>query len=198
MHPIVAFVPFILAPFALTAPTNDMKQDESIPGAITLVAAHATSPDHLQEIAASHNGFYIGEKTSSSCSQHEALCTAGNVTSVIVDAESEGASMNVQTPGGQLVYVKPDGALSYTPAHARGQMTNKGGSGNGFSYVDGTDGHPGQFRFQGWSWFACPVEGMDDKWQVFANVPGSNVGGCIDIDALGTPYTRGVAAWQYD
>lgn len=194
MYSKIAFIPFVLAPLALTAPTDGMKKEK----AITLVAAHSTSPVHLREIAASENGFFIGEKTSTSCPLKGDLCPPGNVTSVIVNAESQGASMNVETPGGQLVYVKPNGALSYTPAHASGQVNNNGGSGNGFSYVDGTDGHPGQFRFQGWSWFACPVEGMDDKWQVFANVPGSHVEGCIDIDALGTPYTEGVAAWQYD
>jgi len=43
-------------------------------------------------------------------------------------------------------------------------------------------------------------------WQVFAalpnirdnDVPGKNVSACINFDALGSPFTDGVAAWQYD
>lgn len=198
----IVLITSLLAPLALTAPSPALKRQDSQMVAITLVASHSTSPIHLQPIAATNETFYIGKNTTSSCPEKEVVaCPAGNVTSIIVDGD-DGASMNAETPGGQIVYVLPTGALAFTPAHAEGEVSVDNGTTNGFSYTNGTDGFPGHFNFQGWSWFACPVEGAKEgtgPWQVFADVPGSDVSGCINFDALGEPYSNtGAAAWEYE
>jgi len=191
----------LLAPLALTAPTDASQRQNSVPVALTLIAAHSTSPIHLRPIAASDQKFYIGKNTTTYCPLEEVgACPIGNVTSVVVGG-GEGASMNVEVPGGQIVYVLPTGALAFTPAHAEGEASVNNGTTDGFSYVDGVKGFPGQFHFQGWSWFACPVVGAKGgagPWQVFADVPGSDVRECIGFDALGEVWTKGVAAWEYE
>lgn len=191
----------ILAPLALAVPSEGTPRQAIPIVTLTLIAAHSTSPIHHQAIAASNETFYIGKETTSYCPQEEVgACPVGNVTSVVVGGR-EGASMNVEVPGGQTVYVLPTGALAFTPAHGEGEVSVNNGTTNGFSYTSGVNGHPGQFRFQGWSWFACPVMGATmnaGPWQVFADVPGSDVRGCIGFNALGTPYTKGAAAWEYE
>lgn len=202
MHSTKGFIlTSLLAPLALTAPSNALDRQNSVPVPLTLVAAHSTSPIHLRPIEASNQYFYIGKKTTSYCPQEEVgACPVGNVTSVVVGG-GEGASMNVEVPGGQIIYVMRTGALAFTPAHAEGEASVNNGTTDGFSYTRGARGFPDRFRFQGWSWFACAVKGADVKvgpWQVFADVPGSDVRGCIDFDALGEVYTKGATAWQYE
>ena len=45
-------------------------------------------------------------------------CPPGTSTSFVTTADSDRISMNVVVPGGQQVYVGPDGALGYTIAHS--------------------------------------------------------------------------------
>lgn len=105
-------------------------------------------------------------------------------------------------PGGQRVYISPDGELSYTQAHSA--YVPPGSATGPFEQVPGDRWD--HYVFNGWGasgFMACPTE---DKWRVFAavenaTVPSGDVGDCLGFSALALPWKGqgefSVAAWQY-
>lgn len=102
---------------------------------------------------------------------------------------------DVVVPGGQQVYVNPDGALAFTMAHSAyippGSLTS------GFTYQPGAA--YGDFSAPGGGFMACPVNG---DWQVFVavhnvTVPSGDVSSCLGFDALTSPYTGDAPVWQF-
>jgi len=103
--------------------------------------------------------------------------------------------LDVEVPGGQLVYVQPNGALGFTQAHSASIPT--GSVTMTFTLVQGTSF--GTFGFSGLGangFVACPTNGTF-PYQIYANVAGGNFNDCLGFDALTSNYTQGAAAWQY-
>lgn len=106
---------------------------------------------------------------------------------------------NVMVPGGQQVYVNPEGALSFTQAHSA--YIPPGSAVGPFKYEPGENF--GHYTFNGWGasgFMACPAE--DDKWQVFAalqnaTVPSGDVADCLGFSAMAVTGNQTAAAWQY-
>jgi hypothetical protein len=109
---------------------------------------------------------------------------------------------SVTVPGGQQIYVSPEGALKFTQAHSAN--IPPGSSRGPFEYVPGAANQPfGHYVYSGWGasgFMACPTE--DSKWQVFAalqnaTVPSGNVEDCLGFSAIATPTNQTGNAWQY-
>ncbi|MCJ1379114.1 hypothetical protein MMC17_002214 [Xylographa soralifera] len=130
-------------------------------------------------------------------------CPVGNQTVFTAD----GGALDVEVPGGQQVYVAPNGALSFTQAHSisyppGSQFGGFGGNGGEFVYA-GANGTAG--------WITCPVDALDFSpplnyiYQIYANVSSHptrypNNGPffvCYDVTLLLDKYTGGFGAWQY-
>jgi hypothetical protein len=109
---------------------------------------------------------------------------------------------DTEVPGGQQIYVNPQGALSFTQAHSIYIPT--GSSYGPFNY---SPGQPfGHYTFEGWGatgFMACPnTVGNPSSWQVFAaiqnaTVPTGDVSDCLGFDAAAIAYNGSVPAWQY-
>ena len=108
---------------------------------------------------------------------------------------------DTNVPGGQIVYVAKDGALSYTPAHESNVIPLAYPV--GFSYGSDSqagDNGTGYFSFSGTpskGWLACPVVAEGGPWQVYAYIRRASNQGCMEFEAKGEPYVGG-AVWQYD
>lgn len=115
---------------------------------------------------------------------------------------------DTEVPGGQEIYVAPNGALGFTQAHSASYPP--GSALQTFNATIGTiNGVLGQFTFEGLGatgFLACPVNANGTgPYQVFADVKGLSdkdvPGGCKDeclgFDALTAPYNGTAAAWQY-
>tara|TARA_R110002003_G_scaffold63_7_gene5852 strand:+ start:13686 stop:14000 length:315 start_codon:yes stop_codon:yes gene_type:complete len=92
-------------------------------------------------------------------------------------------SLGVIVPGGQQVYVAPDGALSYTQAHSAYIPT--GSIVDGFSREYPAAGQ--QFGYLNFDtgFVACPASGEGNGYQVFGQVDGATFGPeCLGFSAL--------------
>ncbi len=158
-----------------------------------VISARSGSPVHLLPLTARGLKFYLGGGPPSSyCpSQVGSSCPPGTSTTFI--GGDGGLSLGVVVPGGQQVYVAPDGALSYTQAHS---AAIPAGSivGNFTKTEPQQGGQFGDLSFET-GFVACPVEG--NQWQVFGQVEGGHFGDeCLGFDAL-TQSTEQPGAWQY-
>ncbi|KAB8233449.1 hypothetical protein ETB97_000718 [Aspergillus alliaceus] len=175
----------LLAAAAPTAPENPP---------FGVMATHSASPIHLLPMNAAGQKFWLGGETTSYCPLPE-NCPPGNQT---VFAPG-GYGLNVNVPGGQQVYVDPNGALSFTQAHSA--YIPDGSARGPFEYTPGENW--GYYTFKGWGasgFMACPTE--DNRWQVFAaiknaTVPKGNVDECLGFNALAPKADQSPAAWQY-
>ncbi|KAE8140767.1 hypothetical protein BDV38DRAFT_9724 [Aspergillus pseudotamarii] len=183
-----SMVPSLLLPLlAAAAPTAPQNPPFGV------MSARSASPIHLLPMTASGQKFYLGGETSSYCPLTEG-CPPGDQT---VFAPG-GYGLSVVVPGGQQVYVDPNGALSFTQAHSA--YIPEGSAVGPFNYKPGED--YGYYTFNGWGasgFMACPTE--DKRWQVFAavqnaTVPKGNVAECIGFSAL-APNATAPGAWQY-
>ncbi|KAL8819920.1 MAG: hypothetical protein Q9223_001750 [Gallowayella weberi] len=117
---------------------------------------------------------------------------------------------DVVVPGGQQIYVAPNGKLSYTIAHSAYIPPNS--AVQTFNATSGTvNENLGQLTFQGLGgsgFLACPSKKSNGKWggpyQVFVDVkalsdkdvPSGCKKDCLGFNALTAPYT-GAPVWQY-
>ncbi|KAF1916385.1 hypothetical protein BDU57DRAFT_529460 [Ampelomyces quisqualis] len=191
-----ALVSTVLAASPCSAPAPSASSAPSGPSYFTVISARSASPVHLQPLTARGGKFYLGGGPPSSycpAAQVGAACPSGNTTTL---AGGEGTlSLGVIVPGGQQVYVAPDGALSYTVAHSasvpegsiRDQFSVEEPSGtNSFGYLNFETG-----------FVACPGTGADTGYQVFGQVDGATFGPeCLGFNAL-TSQVDGPDAWQY-
>ncbi|KAJ5373000.1 hypothetical protein N7517_005006 [Penicillium concentricum] len=178
---------------AASAPTS---QPPAIPNpAFSVMAMRSASPIHFAQLNAAGQKFYLGGETASYCPAQVSNCPPGNQT---VFAPG-GGSLDVMVPGGQQVYVDPNGALSFTQAHSAN--IPQGSSRGPFHYA--ADEPWAHYSFAGWGatgFMACPTD--DSRWQVFAaiqnaTVPHGNVAECLGFSAVALTYDGEVPAWQY-
>jgi len=164
--------------------------------------AWASDPGHHeidhQPIQAAGLRFWVGGEPGTYCpSSVVNPCPPGNITAFV-----GGYALWVEVPGGQQVYVSPQGALGFTQAHSA--FIPPGSSLGPFDY---TPGIPfGQYTFTGWDadgFMACPDSKDDPKtWQVFANiqnatVPTGDIDDCLPFLAKTRVFYGGPNAWQY-
>jgi len=104
-------------------------------------------------------------------------------------------------PGGQQLYITPQGEIGYTEAHSA--LIPAGSLSCPFTYFKApgaTFGYLGSQGFGATGLMACPTNGH--LWQVFANmrnatVPLGNVSQCLGFDALALDFSENYGAWEY-
>jgi hypothetical protein len=101
-------------------------------------------------------------------------------------------SLGVVVPGGQQVYVAPDGSLSYTLPHSVSKPD--GSIQTGFSKTAPSNGNSFGYLNYGAGFIACPGE-QDEGWQVFGAATADTHFGdeCLGFSALTCKFF--VPAW---
>ncbi|KAK8183439.1 IgE-binding protein [Phyllosticta capitalensis] len=159
------------------------------------LSARSASPIHLQSINAAESAFWIGKPTSSYCPESVVEnCPAGNET--IFAGGDNTLFLDVEVPGGQQVYVKPDGSLTYTVAHSA--YMPEGSKSTGFHLNNGTSSSGLGSLTYGLGWVACPTGNSTTgfPYQIYAAFV--NKTGCLGFDFLtSNVLTDKVGAWQY-
>ncbi|QKX57177.1 uncharacterized protein TRUGW13939_04285 [Talaromyces rugulosus] len=164
------------------------------------IAARSGSPIHLLPINAAGSGLYVGGSPSTYCPDMVDPCPPGNET-VFANAFNL-LYQYVEVPGGQALFVKSSGAVSYTSPHS---ISMPSGSQQGpFDWVKGSPfGRYTTTSFGADGFMACPDYSTNTTaWQVFAaiknaTVPTGNVEDCLGFDALTTPYSGSIPTWEY-
>jgi hypothetical protein len=171
------------------------RQAESSPY-FGVIAQRSASPIHFQPMNARGGRFYLGGKGPSSYCPEEVVgpenCPAGNVTTFA--GGNQTLSLGVVVPGGQQVYVAPDGALSYTQAHSA--YIPPGSTVTGFSRTKAPNSDA--FGYLNWEkgFIACPGA-AEDGWQVYGNIAnGTFSNDCLGFSAIASP-GNAPGAWQY-
>ncbi|KAI2639374.1 hypothetical protein GGS21DRAFT_427551 [Xylaria nigripes] len=165
-----------------------------------------TEDDDLQfldvPINACGGRFFINQKSCIYCPKDASGldCTnfQGPGTELGLDSVSTTMGLIVNVPGGQQVYIGPDGALSFTAAHSMSMPS--GSNVFGFSLQEaGSLGHPIYLYIEGKSWYLCPTSGgspTERVYQVFAfaDVPDNDE--CVNTDIRTYDY-QGGKVWEY-
>ncbi|PTU23511.1 hypothetical protein P175DRAFT_0500074 [Aspergillus ochraceoroseus IBT 24754] len=189
----------LLLPFlAAAAPTDSgASAPAENPTAFTVMSSRSASPIHLLPMNAAGQSFWLGGEPGTYCPLTSG-CPPGNMTVLA----GNGGSLSVVVPGGQQIYVSPEGALKFTQAHSAYIPT--GSSLGPFEYEAGAPGSAfGHYLYTGWGasgFMACPTS--DEKWQVFAalqnaTVPSGSVDDCLGFSALAVPTDDAGNTWQY-
>ncbi|KAL8767756.1 MAG: hypothetical protein Q9209_005842 [Squamulea sp. 1 TL-2023] len=196
-------------PLALSSPLVPRNNDGPI--YFGAIAARSTAPFHLQSINANGQSFWIGKDTATYCPlQPQSQCPPGNET--VFTASGGGAGLDTVVPGGQQVYVAPNGKLSYTIAHSG--YAPPGSAVKTFTATFPTSGDAtlGSFSFHGLggnTFLACPSHKVDSEegpfpYQVFVDVaalsdrdvPSGCKADCLGFGAVIAKY-EGAPVWQY-
>lgn len=151
-------------------------------------------------INASGGKFYINSNTSTYCPDEvpglDCSAYSGSQTVFVIGNGTTTMSLDVSVPGGQQVYIAPDGSLSYTQAHSALMPT--GSIVTGFGRVRSeASGAPVVLYNPGLSWYLCPVtegEPRERTYQVFASSEG--VEGCLGAQVRTYTPLEG-EVWQY-
>ncbi|KAL8685469.1 MAG: hypothetical protein Q9218_007740 [Villophora microphyllina] len=194
-----------LLPLALSNPITP-RQTYVPPITFGAIAARSTSPIHLQSINANGQAFWVGKNTTTYCPlTNQTECPPG--TETVFAVGSGGASLDIEVPGGQRIYVSSTGALGFTQAHSG--LIPDGAALQTFNATMGPENGPlGHFTFEGLGatgFIACPVSKGKGPYQVFADVKGLKDGDvpskckedCLGFDALTAPFGQEASAWQY-
>ncbi|EOD48974.1 hypothetical protein GTA08_BOTSDO10587 [Neofusicoccum parvum] len=155
------------------------------------LSVRSASPIHYGSINAAGSKFWIGKETSSYCPSEVVDCAPypGNVTVFAGGDPTLGLSTAV--PGGQQVYIAPDGSLSFTQAHSayipEGSVTDgfTTSQSSGFGILSWTNG-----------FIACPSANGTFPYQVYGGGYSNNTA-CLGFDFLTSNYTGTAGAWQY-
>ncbi|KAF2746915.1 hypothetical protein M011DRAFT_392483, partial [Sporormia fimetaria CBS 119925] len=159
-----------------------------------VMSTRSASPVHLLPLTARGGKFYLGGGPPSSyCPEQETVkpyCPPGTETTLA--GGYEWLSLGVVVPGGQRVYIAPDGSMSYTQAHSA--YMPPGSIQDGWSRTEGA-----QFGNLRWTngLIACPTDVEGQGYQVFGQIEGKEFdGGCLGFNALTVNVTE-AGAWQY-
>lgn len=151
-------------------------------GYFGVISSRSASPVHLLPLTARGGKFYLGAGDPTSYCPAESIgaanCPPGNTT--VFAGGDKTLSLGVVVPGGQQVYVAPDGSLSYTVAHSAsipaGSITDQ------FSRTAGTSF--GYLNFET-GFVACPVGGAGTGYQVYGQTQTFEASSeCLGFSAL--------------
>ncbi|KAL1975045.1 hypothetical protein VTN31DRAFT_3437 [Thermomyces dupontii] len=185
----------ILPVLAAAAPAPAADTDSA--NAFRVMALRTGSGIHYLPMQARGSKFWLGGLPATYCPEMVENCPPGKETVILGSS-----SLYVQVPGGQNLYVTPEGELGFTRAHST--YVPPGAAIGGFKHVAG-EPH-GQWSFKGFGadgFMACPDDAENpSSWQVFAamnnaTVPTGNVKDCLTFTAAAVPYDGSFAAWQY-
>ncbi|KAI1809012.1 hypothetical protein GGS20DRAFT_468080 [Poronia punctata] len=145
--------------------------------------------------------FYVNEDGNPYCPDGVASldCSQfnGRETNLVVGGDTGTASLDVTVPGGQQVYLAPDGSLSFTQAHSA--YIPEGSTISGF-YLDTIDGEgPSPFLFNDdRTWYLCPV-GDGSLPQIPYQVVASEepLEECVRVE-IKTYTPEGGPVWQFN
>lgn len=159
---------FAAAMAAPTAVQPVARQADASPY-FTVISSRSGSPIHFQNMNARGGSFYLGGEGPSSYCPSESIgaenCPPGNTTTFA--GGNDTLSLGVVVPGGQQVYVGPDGSLSYTTAHSA--YIPPGSTVTGFSRTPAPNSD--LFGYLNWDcgFLACPGS-EEDGWKVYGNL----------------------------
>jgi len=179
---------------------------QDAPTLFRLVTVSSCADLNMKSVNASNLQWWVNKDTASYCPDVvQPNCPAGNDTSVA--GGNETLSMNVEVPGGQLVYVTPTGIIKYTQAHSAAldppDSTTTGWHlqapvTRGFGQLTWSNGNGGS------GFVACPSTDYPGSWSIQTVIPGVDLSGCESVDLLVPMLTetgdfgvRGPGAWQY-
>ncbi|KAI8950452.1 hypothetical protein F4801DRAFT_549135 [Xylaria longipes] len=151
-------------------------------------------------INASGGKFYINRNTSTYCPDGVSglNCSAfsGTGTTLVTGSSTTTMSLDVTVPGGQQVYIAPDGSLSYTQAHSASMPANS--IVVGFSRQQSEAfGAPVYLYSADQYWYLCPVtegEPRERTYQIFASTKVPK--GCY-VTQIRTYTPDAGKVWQY-
>ncbi|KAF2639923.1 putative IgE-binding protein [Massarina eburnea CBS 473.64] len=160
-------------------------------GYFGVLSSRSASPIHLLSLTANGGKFTLGGTPSSYCPpQVGETCDAYPGNQTILAGGQGSLSLGVIVPGGQQVYVAPDGTLSYTSPHSTYKPEG--------SIVDGWNRTEGEYF--GYITFASGLiacQTTEGKpWQVYGAIPAVNTTGCLGFSAL-TVNETDAGAWEY-
>lgn len=170
----------------------------------TMMSLRSASAIHFGRVDASGTKFYIGlERPSSYCPTPPvpaSSCPSGNSTAVSFG--QSGMSLDVMVPGGQRIYIAPDGSLSYTIAHS-GFMP-PGSITEGFTLGPKQENTLRTITHKRGGFIACPVKKNTGPWKVFVGkvnntvVPSGHAADCLGFNNEAVEFTsEKFGAWQY-
>lgn len=98
---------------------------------------------------------------------------------------------NVEVPGGQQIYIAPNGAVSFTQAHSG--YVPPDSLFDGFS-VD----QDGKLFFAGFGFYSCPPADQTSDYQLYAAAHNPSTDECVVVQLFtSTNIGAGFGAWQY-
>ncbi|KAF1930289.1 uncharacterized protein M421DRAFT_418604 [Didymella exigua CBS 183.55] len=166
-------------------------------GYFGVIASRSATDIHLQAVQARGGKFYIGAGPPTSFCPVESVgassCPSGNST--VFAGGDRTLSLGTVVPGGQQVYVAPDGALSYTIAHSA--YIPPGSYVDDFSITPAASANTlGTLSFET-GFTACPVGAAGAGYQVYGQTQNFEASSdCIGFTAQ-TIAVDHPGAWQY-
>ncbi|KAI0434895.1 hypothetical protein F5Y09DRAFT_295151 [Xylaria sp. FL1042] len=131
-------------------------------------------------INANGGKFYVNKPTATYCPLDDCSGFEGKDTTFVIGTDSTTMSLDVSVPGGQQVYIAPDGTLSFTQAHSA--YIPPGSIVTGFSRNASQEtGAPFYLYSDLASWYLCPVtegEPTTKVYQIYAS--DQDIVGCYD------------------
>ncbi|KAH8165103.1 hypothetical protein CIB48_g3130 [Xylaria polymorpha] len=179
----------IACPIAALAASVSGARQSALDGPFT---ARLSSRNVVNKAVNSSSGqFFINTPTETYCPGGVVDCSNFTGTeTVFVLGDDTRIGLQVEVPGGQQVYIGPDGALSFTPAHSA--YIPPGSIVNGFSREQGIGPNEVYLRIANRQWYICPLP--ENVYQVFAfNVSHDN---CFEV-AINTFVPQPGNVWEY-
>ncbi|KAH0349346.1 hypothetical protein KCU81_g2962, partial [Aureobasidium melanogenum] len=151
-------------------------------------------------IQASGGSFWIGKNASTSCPSNVNPCPAGNSTSFTSSGNGL-LYLNTEVPGGQQVYIRPDGLLTYTQPHSASAP-----SGSTFS---GFEISPQNQMAKFYDFWLCSEDATDKAYRIWLEYRDSKgaitqngktgKNACTLVNLLASDVKKeGPAAWEYN
>ncbi|KAF2197067.1 hypothetical protein GQ43DRAFT_403814 [Delitschia confertaspora ATCC 74209] len=162
------------------------------PSSFGVMSTHSASPVHLLPLTARGGKFFLGGPGPTSYCPEQVQPNCPNGTETLLVGGDQTLSLSVMVPGGQQVYVAPDGSLSYTAPHSA--YVPEGSIRDGWYKTEGD--MFGNLKFEK-GLIACPAAGQGNGYQVFGQLAGLTFAPeCLGFNAL-TVNQTGPGAWEY-